>query len=77
MVALYDCLARLASVALQHGAPVETDGKLLKGVKVEPAGIVTGQPAGRHWATPLESAPRPVPPEPQGAMTYCEGAAGG
>jgi hypothetical protein len=26
-VALYDCLARLASVALQYGAPVQTIGR--------------------------------------------------
>lgn len=43
-VALYDCLARLASVALQYGAPVQTIGSLLRGVKVEPAGLVTGHP---------------------------------
>jgi ribonucleoside-diphosphate reductase alpha chain len=40
--ALYDVVARLISIALQYGAPVETIGKLLQGVKVEPAGIVTG-----------------------------------
>ena len=28
MAALYDCLARLASVALQYGAPLETIGAL-------------------------------------------------
>ncbi len=44
LVALYDCLARLASVALQYGAPVQTIGSLLRGVKVEPAGLVTGHP---------------------------------
>jgi len=43
-VALYDCLARLASVALQYGAPVQTIGSLLRGVTVEPAGSVTGHP---------------------------------
>ena len=26
-VALYDCLARLVSIALQHGAPLETVGR--------------------------------------------------
>lgn len=41
-VALYDCLARLVSLSLQYGAPLETLGLLLNGVKVEPAGIVTG-----------------------------------
>src|SRR5437899_1733861 len=43
-VALYDCLARLVSVALQYGAPVETLGHLLRGVQVAPAGLVTGHP---------------------------------
>lgn len=42
---LYDITARLISVCLQYGAPVETIGKLLQGVKVEPAGVVTGHPA--------------------------------
>lgn len=40
--ALYDVVARLISIALQYGAPVETVGKLLQDVKVEPSGIVTG-----------------------------------
>jgi ribonucleoside-diphosphate reductase alpha chain len=54
-VALYDCLARLASVALQYGAPVETVGKLLRGVKVEPAGLVTGHPT-MHFCSSLPDA---------------------
>lgn len=40
--ALFDVMARLISVCLQYGCPVETVGKLLQGVKVDPAGIVTG-----------------------------------
>lgn len=43
--ALYDILARLVSIALQHGTPLATIGKLLQGVKVEPAGIVVGHPS--------------------------------
>jgi hypothetical protein len=54
-VALYDCLARLASVALQYGAPLETVGKLLRGVKVEPAGLVTGHPT-IHFCSSLPDA---------------------
>lgn len=54
-VALYDCLARLVSVALQYGAPVETVGKLLRGVQVEPAGIVTGHPS-MHFCSSLPDA---------------------
>ena len=44
LVALYDCLARVTSLALQYGAPVEAVGTMLEGVKVEPAGIVIGHP---------------------------------
>lgn len=41
-VALYNCLARAYSMALQYGAPLETIGKQLLGVKGEPAGPVSG-----------------------------------
>jgi hypothetical protein len=54
-VALYDCLARLASVALQYGAPVQTIGSLLSGVKVAPFGIVTGHPT-IHFCSSLPDA---------------------
>ena len=54
-VALYDILARLVSVALQHGAPLETVGALLSGVKVEPAGLVTGHPT-IHFCSSLPDA---------------------
>jgi len=43
-VALYDCLARMISLALQYGCPVETVGTMLAGVQCAPAGIVTGHP---------------------------------
>lgn len=43
-VALFDCLARISSLALQYGAPLEKVGAMLQGVKVEPAGPVTGHP---------------------------------
>ena len=52
---LYDILARLTSLALQHGAPVETIGTLLRGVKVEPAGSVTGHPT-IHFCSSLPDA---------------------
>ena len=72
-VALYDCPARLASVALQYGAPVQTVGALLRGVKVEPARLVTGHPTihfcrslpdaiGQHLLSLCPDAP-PVPPK--------------
>lgn len=44
VVGLYDVLARLASIALQHGTPVETIGALLLGTKFEPAGPVSLHP---------------------------------
>jgi hypothetical protein len=67
-VALYDCLARLASVDLQYGAPVRTIGLLLSGVKVELAGLGTGHPTihfcrslpdaiGQHLVTLCADAP--------------------
>jgi ribonucleoside-diphosphate reductase alpha chain len=54
-VALYDILARLTSLALQYGAPLETVGKMLQGVKVEPAGLVTGHPT-IHFCSSLPDA---------------------
>jgi ribonucleoside-diphosphate reductase alpha chain len=54
-IALYDVLARLTSVALQYGAPVQTIGSLLSGVKVEPFGIVTGHPT-IHFCSSLPDA---------------------
>jgi hypothetical protein len=44
IVGLYDVLARLASLALQHGAPLEKVGDMLTGVKFEPAGPATLHP---------------------------------
>jgi ribonucleoside-diphosphate reductase alpha chain len=72
-VALYDCLARLVSLALQYGAPLEIVGKMLQGVKVEPAGIVTGHDRihfcsslpdviGQHLLSLSPNSP-PTPPE--------------
>lgn len=43
-LALYDCLARVISLALQHGCPMEVVSKMLIGSKFPPAGIVTGHP---------------------------------
>lgn len=41
-IALYDVVARLASLALQHGASVESVAGMLLGTKYEPAGPVCG-----------------------------------
>ncbi len=54
-IALFDVLARLASVALQYGCPLQTVGSLLSGVKVEPAGLVTGHPT-IHFCSSLPDA---------------------
>ena len=42
LTGLYDVLARLTSLALQYGAPVESVGTMLCGSKFEPCGIVIG-----------------------------------
>jgi hypothetical protein len=55
VVALYDCLARLVSVSLQYGAPLQTIGQLLSGVKVEPAGVVIGHDT-MHFCSSLPDA---------------------
>lgn len=44
VVGLYDVLGRLASLALQYGAPLEKVGEMLMGAKFEPAGPVTLHP---------------------------------
>lgn len=73
-VAVYDILARLASLALQYGAPVQTIGAMLQGVKVEPAGLVTGHPTihfcsslpdaiGQHLLSLCQDAPPTTPQE--------------
>lgn len=41
-IALYNTVARAYSLALQYGAPVETVGEQMFGVRVEPAGPVNG-----------------------------------
>jgi hypothetical protein len=44
-IALYDVIARLASIALQHGASLAKVGELLLGAKFEPAGPVQDHPS--------------------------------
>ncbi len=41
-IGLYDVVARLVSLALQYGAPLEKVGALLAGAKFEPCGPVSG-----------------------------------
>jgi hypothetical protein len=44
VVGLYDIVGRLASLALQSGAPLEKVGEMLLGAKFEPAGPVSLHP---------------------------------
>jgi hypothetical protein len=55
LIGLYDVVARLTSLALQYGCPVQTVGAMLQGVKVEPAGLVTGHPT-MHFCSSLPDA---------------------
>ncbi len=41
-IALYDVLARMMSLALQHGAPLARVGTMLEGVQCSPAGPAQG-----------------------------------
>ena|SRR5678815_3238214 len=42
LIGLYDVIARLISLALQYGAPLEKVGDLLAGVKFAPCGPASG-----------------------------------
>jgi hypothetical protein len=44
VIALYDCLARMMSLALQYGAPLAKVGAMLEGVHCSPAGPVQDDP---------------------------------
>ena len=48
VMALYDVLARLASLALQHGASLEKVGDMLTGTQFHPAGPVSGHACLKH-----------------------------
>ena len=48
IIALYDVMARLMSLALQYGAPLEKVGDLLAGAKFEPGGHVSGHESIKH-----------------------------
>ncbi|WHZ16002.1 MAG: hypothetical protein OJF52_002850 [Nitrospira sp.] len=47
-IALYDVMARLASIALQYGAPLEKICDLLVSAKFEPCGPVAGHDRLKH-----------------------------
>jgi ribonucleoside-diphosphate reductase alpha chain len=48
LIGLYDVVARLMSLALQYGAPLEKLGDLLAGAKFAPCGPVSGHDRLKH-----------------------------
>ena len=48
VIALYDVIARLASLALQYGAPLEKVAGMLHNTQFAPGGPVTGHPRIKH-----------------------------
>jgi len=51
LIGLYDVMARLMSLALQYGAPLEKVGDLLAGAKFEPCGPVSGHDRLKHCSS--------------------------
>ncbi|NOT95584.1 MAG: hypothetical protein HOP00_04665 [Nitrospira sp.] len=49
LIGLYDVIARLMSLALQHGAPLEKVGDLLAGAKFEPCGWHLETQCWKQW----------------------------
>ena len=50
-IALFDVVARLLSLALQYGAPIEKVADMLHQTKFEPAGPVTGHERIKHCSS--------------------------
>ena len=48
VIALYDVIARLSSLALQYGAPLDKVADMLHSTQFAPAGPVTGHPRIKH-----------------------------
>jgi ribonucleoside-diphosphate reductase alpha chain len=51
LIGLYDVIARLMSLALQHGAPLEKVGDLLADAKFAPCGLVSGHDRIKHCSS--------------------------
>ena len=51
LIGLYDVIARLMSLALQCGAPLEKVGDLLAGAKFKPCGAVSGNDRLKHCSS--------------------------
>lgn len=51
LIGLYDVIARLMSIALQYGAPLEQVGDLLTGAQFAPCGPVSGHDRLKHCSS--------------------------
>ena len=51
LIGLYDVIARLMSIALQYGAPLEKVGDLLTGAQFAPCGPVSGHDHIKHCSS--------------------------
>ena len=51
LIGLYDVIARLMSIALQYGAPLEKVGDLLTGAQFAPCGPVSGNDHIKHCSS--------------------------
>ena len=51
VIALYDVIARLSSLALQYGAPLEKLADMLHQTKFEPCGAVAGHARIKHCSS--------------------------
>jgi hypothetical protein len=51
LIGLYDVIARLMSIALQYGAPLEKVGDLLTGAQFAPCGPVSGHDRLKHCSS--------------------------
>ncbi len=54
VIGLYDILARLASLALQYGAPLEKLADMLAHTKFEPCGPVSGHHKIKFCSSPVD-----------------------
>ena len=66
LIGLYDAIARLMSLSLQYGAPLEKVGDLFADAKFAPCGPVSGrshqvvhEPPGSHWSASVGGVLRP------------------
>jgi len=58
LIACYDIIARLTSLALQHGATIAEVGQLLLGTKFEPGGPLSGHSRMKFCTSPTDAIAR-------------------